>query len=133
MKIYRGIFWWIDNRLVCRKVWCSQKGVPLEGADFTSKSGESFNHKAEWRLLPKEITGRKPYNYYPRGRVEIKRGRAVIYLNPVLNREEVLNKIYQEFGLEKLSYVSVKCDGSAHYQALYSNAFINKENTNKLG
>ena len=72
MRIYKGIFWWIDDRLICRKVLCDKDGLPLETTEFTSKNGDNFNHKAEWERLPKKITGGKAYNYYPRGRVEIK-------------------------------------------------------------
>ena len=93
MNTYKGIFWWIDDRLLCRKVHCDENGTPLETAEFTSKSGDNFNHKAEWEKLSKKITGGNPYNYYPRGRVEIKRGKATVYLNPVLNRREVTREI----------------------------------------
>ena len=118
MNIYKGVFWWIDEQLLCRKVLCDENGVPLEEAEFTSKSGDNFNHQAEWQKLPRTITGGKPYNYYPRGRVEIKRGKATVYLNPVLNCQEVIEKITLEFGLNTLSTVAVKSDGAAHYQAL---------------
>ncbi len=117
-KIYKGIFWWVENGLFCRKIWCDRSGAPLEAPEFSSKKGDHFNHKAEWNKLPKTVTGRKPYNYYPRGRVEIRRDKAVIYLNPHLNQEEIISQINMEFGLYNLSHVRVICDGSSHYQAL---------------
>lgn len=67
--------------------------------------------------MPKAITGGNPYNYYPRGRVEIKRNRATVYLNPMLNQEEIIKKITSEFGLANVTDITVKCDGSKHYQA----------------
>ncbi len=116
--IYKGVFWWINGALVCRKVRCSDAGAPLEPVEFTAKSGENFNHKAEWEKLPRSVTGGKPYNYYPRGRVEVKQSKATVYLNPQLNREDVKAQIEKEFGLKGLSCVCAKSDGSAHYRAL---------------
>ena len=37
-------------------------------------------------MFPHYITKNKPYNYYPRGRVEIKNGKVSIYMNPVLRK-----------------------------------------------
>ena len=118
MDIYKGIFWWIGSQLICRKVMCDSDGLPLEAVEFTSKSGDNFNHKAEWEKFSKKITDGNPYNYYPRGRVEIKRGKATVYLNPALNRPEVTRMIHSEFGLDALSAVVIKNDGSAHYETL---------------
>lgn len=87
-----------------------------------------FNHKAEWQKLPKSLTGGKPYHYYPRGRVEVKRNKATVYLNPQLNREDVLVQIDKEFGLAGLSCVCVKSNGSSHYRALLSEG--SKEHNN---
>ena len=118
MELYKGIFWYINDHLLCRKVRCDSAGNPLESVDFTSKSGDNFNHKAEWQNMSKKITGGKPYNYYPRGRVEIKRNKATVYLNPVLNQEEIIAKILLEFDLGNLTDITVKSDGSEHYKAL---------------
>lgn len=63
------------------------------------------------------VTHGKEYNYYPRGRVEIKGGKAVIYLNPTLNSEEMLAELTRLFGLDELDFVRVKNDGSRHYRA----------------
>jgi hypothetical protein len=49
--------------------------------------------------------------------VEIKGGKAVIYLNPALNIEEMLAELTRLFGLDKLDFVRVKNDGSRHYRA----------------
>lgn len=95
-RIYKGIFWWMDGSLVCRKALCSDTGTPLEPVEFTAKNGENFNHKVEWEKLPRRVTGGRPYNYYPRGRVEVKRSKATVYLNPQLNRDDVLTQIHKE-------------------------------------
>lgn len=49
--------------------------------------------------------------------MEIKGGKAVIYLNPTLNSEEMLAELTRLFGLDELDFVRVKNDGSRHYRA----------------
>jgi len=91
-----GIFWLIDEKLLCFK-------------DGT------FNHKRSWLELPNKITGGLPYNYYPRGRVEIKREKAVIYMNRHIYTEQVIIEIKREFELHTVEVV-IKIDGSKHYR-----------------
>lgn len=67
--------------------------------------------------MPNKITQGKPYNYYPRGRVEIKNGKATVYLNPALNTNEITQNIKAEFGLSDIKTV-FKSDGSEHYRAV---------------
>ena len=61
---HKGVFWLIDG-----KIWA----VPFDNQKYKSgisKSGDSYVHRKIW----KEIKPRKcryPYNYYPRGRVEL--------------------------------------------------------------
>ena len=72
-----------------------------------------------WGSFARSVTLGKPYSYYPRGRVEIRQGRAVVYLNPHLCSLSVLEKIKAEFSLSEatgISSVSVKGDGSRHYR-----------------
>ena len=59
-----------------------------------------------------------PFDHFPRGRVEIKNGKAVIFLNPDLCTERFLSKITDAFELNDpaLTLVRVKPDGSAHYR-----------------
>ena len=59
----------------------------------------------------------KKYECDKSGRVEIKGGKAVIYLNPTLNSEEMLAEHTRLFGLDELDFVRVKNDGSRHYRA----------------
>lgn len=91
----KGIFWYIDNKLLCFK-------------------DDIFNHKRTWGTLSRKVTGGLPYNHFPRGRVEIKRGKAVIYLNKNLCTETVIAEITKEFELTAIT-VEVKIDGSKHY------------------
>jgi hypothetical protein len=54
--------------------------------------------------------------------VQIKKGKATVYLNPVLNDERILDKIFCSFGLTRengIVDVRVKKDNSWHYRYLY--------------
>ena len=122
--MYKGIFWICRDatgawKLLAVKAPCGRDGTALFPVRYSSKSGENFNHKAEWGRLRREITGGRPYNYFPRGRVEIRKGWITVYVPPSLFREDALSAIFQEFGLNREATgrsVCVKADGSAHYQ-----------------
>ena len=119
----KGLFWCKDPlaptlELITVSVPCDAEGNPTEPVVFTAKSGENFNHKIEWQRLGKDITGGHPFDYYPRGRVEVRNGKVTIYLNPDLNTEHVLNAIKEAFELvdpKEIIRVEVKSDGSKHY------------------
>ncbi len=118
--LYKGIFWYnpIEKKLIVKKVACDRNGIAVEEVEYSSKSGDNFNHKAEWAKLPRSITNGQPYNYYPRGRVEIKNGKATVYLNPILNDNPcVMDMINDEFGLNcKTLLPRFVPDGSEHYK-----------------
>lgn len=79
--------------------------------DAVSKSGLTFNHKRLWKELR---ISNKPYNYYPRGRVDFtNKGKAVIYMNPNIT-DTYIAEIKSEFGLR--GDVKVFKDGSDHYK-----------------
>ena len=121
MQLYKGIFWYDPQReiLITRKVACDKNGAATEVVEYSSKSGNNFNHKAEYENLPRNMTNNHPYNYYPRGRVEIKSNKATIYLNPALRTPKVMGLIYEEFGLcNGTILVRTVADGSAHYKYL---------------
>lgn len=85
---------------------------PDEFQNAISNNGLTYTHKRLWT----EIAGqykKQPYNYYPRGRVEIdNQGRSVIYMN--LNvPESIISEIKTEFGIR--GEVIIKIDGSSHY------------------
>ncbi len=97
-------------------IYCSRDGIPFEKESFNSKKGNSYNHKATWEMLKGAITKGKPFDYYPRGRVEIVRNRATIWLNGnILSR---VNDIKRLFGLNGMNIgeVLIKEDGSKHYE-----------------
>ena len=121
---YKGIFWYDPktNALICKKVFCDKDGKALENVLYTSKSGENFNHEAEWQKISRSITNGRPYNYYPRGRVEIKNGKATVYLNPILKVKTIQNMINSEFNLNSETIPVRFCaDGSFHYNYLIQN------------
>lgn len=71
----KGVFWIIEGKILA---------IPYN-KNFSygvSRSGDTYVHKKIWNFVrPKGC--KKTYNYYPRGRVEIKRnGKSVIFLNP---------------------------------------------------
>ena len=89
-ELSRGVFWLVDGELLA---------YPFYEDSYlgAAKSGNTYNHKKLW----KEIShSNKPYNYYPRGRVDISNKRKVIiYMNPNLNDESTISKIKREFGI----------------------------------
>ena len=118
----KGVFWCrnVNNpQLIVVSAECTSDGVVYSSESLSSKSGDNFNHKIEWEKLGRRITEGKPFNYYPRGRVEIKKRKATIYLNPTLNDPTILAKNIKEFELatpQELDTITVKNDGSNHYK-----------------
>ena len=105
-ELSRGIFWDIEGELLAFPFY---EGI-LEGI---SKSGNTFNHKKLWKTVN---PGRSsiPYNYYPRGRVEITRkGEPIIYLNPNIP-DNLIPKIKSEFGIRETP--KIVYDNSDHYK-----------------
>jgi hypothetical protein len=128
--MYKGLFWLAGgpadgDRLVTYKIPCGADGAP-EAADlpYNSRRGDSFTHRATWeeaaREQPREIRS-KPWDHFPRGRVEIRAGRATVYHNPALGSPEFERRIREEFGLDALSptarFVRFVPDHSRHYRA----------------
>lgn len=118
----KGIFWCANfdtefPELITVSVVCDKNGNSKEPVQFSSKSGNNFNHRLEWERIDRKITKGQSFNYYPRGRVEIKNGKATAFLNPILNKECIVSKVIDEFGLKatELTDVRIKSDGSNHY------------------
>lgn len=122
----KGIFWIADrknlqnNEPYLFRIPVDSVGVPCfltPIPPLNSKNGDHYNHKKTWEeYVSAELRGGKPYNYYPRGRVEIKeKGKAKIFLNPDIATEEIIAYIVEEFRLQ-CREVKVIADGSRHYQ-----------------
>ena len=61
-----------------------------------------------------------PYDYFPRGRVEIANRCAVIFINPHINQPDIVDEIKLKFGLgnHKITKIRIVEDNSVHYQCL---------------
>lgn len=102
----RGVFWVIDGELLAFPFY--------DGAEIgIAKSGNTYNHKKLWNDV-KPRGCKKPYNYYPRGRVEItNRGKVIIYMNPNID-DSMISDIRSEFGITGNPTISY--DYSRHYR-----------------
>lgn len=122
----KGLFWLVQNdeekfELFCVKILCYRDGESLEKIETGECESEKLNHERAWAQIDKQITKGKPYNFYPRGRVQIKKGKATVYLNPVLNDTRILDKIFRSFGLTRengIVDIRIKNDNSWHYRYL---------------
>ena len=119
-KLYRGIFWIKDldslnnNSDYLIKIETNENGDVLDYPfPLNSKNGDDYAHKATWPLLPSNLTKNKPFDYYPRGRVEIKHKEALLYINPILNEERIINYLKREYCLED---VKIILDFHEHYK-----------------
>lgn len=127
--LYKGVFWVkrpenIKTSFVCLKALCDIQGGFIDKSsinnDTLSKNKNNFNHKKVWQTLDKGITENKSYNYYPRGRGEIRNGNAVIYANPGIATEELKDWAVSKFNLTEkngIKKVILKADGSDHYKS----------------
>lgn len=130
--LYKGIFWITDsenlehNRQNCFLIPVASDGSLIGDYQmYNSRNGNTYNHERTWAELPKSITQNKPFNYFPRGRVEISNGKATIYLSPHINTPEIREFVQNEFNLTPyngISKVIFHSDGSNHYKCYLDNA-----------
>ena len=92
----------MDGELLC---------FPVSGDEADTVSN---NHRRFWETLPHSLTGGMPYNYFPRGRVELRHGKAVVYLHSSLCTPgiDIQISLLDEVPL------SFKADGSRHYRSI---------------
>lgn len=120
-KLSKDLFW-LSDKLIIIKAECDTDGNFLEipNSNLLSENGKEFNHKKAWQTLSKSDTNGKPFNYYPRGRVQTKRGNAVVFTNENILPE--IEKIKQDFGLSDengIVDIKIKVDMSEHYLSEY--------------
>ena len=124
--LFKGIFWIVDkenlenNEPYLFKILTNRNGDVLASyGELNSKNGDNYNHRLTWETLPKELTHNKPYNYYLRGRIEIKNDTAKIFINPLLNENDILGYIKKEYNLDDrfVSQIKIIVDNSRHYQS----------------
>jgi len=106
LRKMRGVFWIVEGEL---KVFPYEEGS-IYGV---SKSGDNYNHRVLWTAV-KPVGCRKPFDYYPRGRVEYKKnGSPIIYLNPNIGEDYIL-QIRNAFNLTEDPII--RYDYSEHYK-----------------
>ena len=123
--MYRGIFWIVDEETLSNndkyfiKINTDSNGTVIDYEyPLNSKNKDNYNHCKTWNNLPYELTRSKPFNYYPRGRIEIKKNKCKIFLNPSLNKEEIINYIIGKFELKEIKNIKIIEDYSYHYKAM---------------
>ena len=121
-----GIFWVIDNELFAYPFYDTANiGV--------AKSGGTYNHKKLWSEIAPQKYRNKPFDYYPRGRVEFKStGQPIIYMNPNID-EDMINEIKRQFGLRSEPIIHI--DNSEHYKCHldegYNTSHLSQRNKHK--
>ena len=122
--MYRGIFWIVDednledNNRFLFKIKTEINGAILDyDLPLNARNGNNYAHKATWNQLPTKLKHNKSFDYYPRGRVEIKEGLCKIYINPSLNSKKVIDYLIREFELEQFNEIEIIEDYSTHYKA----------------
>lgn len=81
----------IKDMIVSEKKPCDELGnlIPDESERCPGEVW-SNNHKKIWSELPRRVTQGKAYNYFPRGRVEIRKGKAIIAITNAVAEEIML-------------------------------------------
>ena len=115
----RGMFW-----CTCRyevdgntgEVRCDFTDARLIVHVLPDSAAKSPSHMETWPHLADHDKG-KSWNYYPRGRVEIRGGRAFVFLNPlVLECAEIERMLREAFDIAEEMPVTFKVDNSYHYR-----------------
>lgn len=127
LDLYKGVFWIRDpdnpdeSKDLIFQIPCNSEGV-AEIIDLSgiAKSGNTYNHEKLWNTLPKELTDNKEFNYYPRGRVEVKNGIVDIFVNRNLYTEEIKRFLIAEYNLIEangIKKIRFHLDNSEHYKS----------------
>lgn len=132
-NLYRGIFWIPDVNNVEQsqlyfQIPCNSNGdidTDFEiSTQMSSKNTQNYNHKNLWSTLSRKYTNNKPFNYYPRGRVEISRGIVTVYHSPHIPQDELKQWLIDKFNLTThngIKKIKMIADGSEHYSCYLDN------------
>ena len=122
----KGIFWVKDvddiyGTGLFFPINCDINGKVQNDLDYNSSSnnGRTYNHEKLWKNLSPKITDNKKYDYYPRGRVEINRGKAIIYCSLYIACDELKDWCIDKFNLTAfngIKSIRIVSDGSSHYK-----------------
>ena len=105
----KGPFWLIDG------VGCDDNGFVAEKlvAYPVDPSQTTPSHKDIWDSCGRGI--KKPWNYYPRGRVEIRKDKAIVFANSrCFDYSDLSEALRSAFCLGSLP-MELKADNSVHY------------------
>ena len=102
----KGLFWYLPGQ---NGIWRLLTVRDDADAEITR------NHRREWALFTKKVTNKMRFDDFPRGRVELRNGRATVFLHPVLCTPSVQREIIAAFDLTGAA-VRFVADESAHYQ-----------------
>ncbi len=100
----RGVFWIVEGKLFA---------YPFDenATEGIAKSGNTYNHKLLWEHIK---PCNKPFDYYPRGRVDCTpKDEAIIYMSPHIE-DKYINEIKAAFGI--VSDPMIRYDHSEHYK-----------------
>lgn len=123
---FKGPFWVIAEsvkdilsnsyNLLCDKELCTYEGK----LDRSRPERKNQTHEAVWEKYKKNFNTDLPYNYFPRGRVEVYQGVAYINLNSLINKPKIINDILKEYEIESLEYHVYEIDNlqGSHYDYL---------------
>lgn len=83
----KGIFWCTNSgaestELITVSVVCDKYGDSQEPVQFSSKSGNNFNHRIEWDHLDRKITEGKSFFIIPEGVLKLKMEKPPSFLIP---------------------------------------------------
>ena len=119
VDVQKGPFWVIadsfddDNGVDETAILC----FPVDHSTEPTPS-----HIDAWQKVCGEYK-RMNWNYYPRGRVEICRGKATVYANPICFQHPQLEDVLRNrFNLRNIE-ITYKADNSSHYQYGYKNSY----------
>lgn len=141
-ELSKGVFWIKDPENPTDELtFPIPSGLNGETLDSSSviasgmaNSGLTYNHSRIWRELSHSLTDGKPFDYYPRGRVEIRNGEAKIFANPLLGSDACLRVVKNAFGLNGTGLKSVEfvADGSEHYKSHFDSGYANTNGKGKV-
>ena len=110
-EMTEGLFWVIcsmsENEIIWNEDW--------ELYHIFVKS-DSVSHKDAWKQIAQreeKRLRRYEYNYYPRGRVVVQNGKATVFLNQHIVKDEVIAAINKTFGLIE---PKIHAEGGEHYK-----------------
>ena len=129
VQLYRGIFWILDvNNAGSSNLYftipCDVFG-DINDPEFhipdsmSSTGSDNYNHQRVWDSLERRYTKGKPFNYYPRGRVEISNGVAKVFHSPRIPQDELRKFVIDKFNLTPhngIKKIKMIADGSDHYR-----------------